>query len=81
MIRSSAGRSAADSAAPELPLTIMPTPAHQAPSAPAAYYLSQGKGNPGLFYVNTFNLAERPTYQIDTLLLHEVSTCSAAPTE
>ena len=59
------------SAAPELPLTIMPTPAHQAPSAPAAYYLSQGKGNPGLFYVNTYRIAERPTYQIDTLLLHE----------
>ena len=58
-------------AAPALPLEIVETPAHQAGSAPAAYYFSQGVGRPGLFYVNTHDLPSRPTYQTDVLLLHE----------
>ena len=58
-------------AAPALPLEIVETPAHQAASAPAAYYFSQGVGRPGLFYVNTHDLPSRPTYQTDVLLLHE----------
>ena len=56
---------------PTLPLDVVETPAHQAGSAPAAYYFSQGVGRPGLFYVNTHDLPSRPTYQTDVLLLHE----------
>lgn len=31
----------------------------------------QGLERPGLFYVNTHHLAQRPTWQVDVLTLHE----------
>lgn len=49
----------------------METPARSAAQAPAAYYLAGAGGRPGAFYVNTSSLAERRTYECDSLALHE----------
>ena len=60
---------------PRMPFAITETPAAQAKSAPAAYYLA-GSANstsprPGTFYVNTSELQTRRTYECEALALHE----------
>ncbi len=58
---------------PRLPYGVEPMPAFKAPSSPAAYYQNgaQADGRPGVFYANTHNLASRPTWEMEDLLLHE----------
>lgn len=58
---------------PRMPFGIVPVPPEQAPSAPAAFYL-QGSlelGRPGQFYANTFDLPSRPSWNMESVCLHE----------
>jgi uncharacterized protein (DUF885 family) len=58
---------------PRTPLEIVPVPPEQAPSAPAAFYL-QGSSllnRPGRFFANTYDLASRPSWQMEATCLHE----------
>jgi uncharacterized protein (DUF885 family) len=58
---------------PRLPYGVSPMPAHADAAAPAAYYLpgSASAGRPGVFWVNTYDLASRPTWEMTPLALHE----------
>ncbi|HEV2767836.1 MAG TPA: DUF885 domain-containing protein [Acidimicrobiales bacterium] len=58
---------------PRLPFGVEPVPAEMAASAPAAFYLegSLEGGRPGRFFVNTSALASRPTWNMESLCLHE----------
>lgn len=58
---------------PRTPYEVVPTPAHQAPSAPAAYYYAgvPDGSRPGRFYANTHDLSSRPKYEMEALALHE----------
>jgi uncharacterized protein (DUF885 family) len=58
---------------PRLPFGIVPVPAEQAPSQPAAYYMpgSLELERPGLFYANTYDLASRPRWNMESICLHE----------
>lgn len=58
---------------PRLPFGIAPVPPEQAPSAPAAFYLqgSLALGRPGTFYANTFDLRSRPSWNMESICLHE----------
>lgn len=58
---------------PRLPYGVMPMPAYKAPSSPAAYYFPGAPtiGRPGVFYANTHNLAARPRWEMEDLVLHE----------
>ena len=58
---------------PRLPFGVEPVPAEMAASAPAAFYLegSLDGGRPGRFFVNTSALAARPTWNMESLCLHE----------
>jgi len=56
---------------PRTPFTIVETPERSAAQAPAAYYLAGTGDRPGTFYVNTSSIAERRTYECDSLSLHE----------
>jgi uncharacterized protein (DUF885 family) len=58
---------------PRLPYGIRAVPAYSAPGNIAAYY-QPGTGDgtvAGHYYVNTFDLASRPLYEIEALSLHE----------
>jgi uncharacterized protein (DUF885 family) len=58
---------------PRLPYGVRAVPDAVAPSQTAAYY-EQGApdaGRPGYLYVNTYELASRPTWQMEDLILHE----------
>jgi uncharacterized protein (DUF885 family) len=58
---------------PRLPYGIRAVPAYSAPGNTAAYY-QPGTGDgtvAGHYYVNTFDLASRPLYEIEALSLHE----------
>jgi len=58
---------------PRLPYGIREIPAFSAPGNTAAYY-QPGSGDgtvAGNYYVNTFDLASRPLYEIEALSLHE----------
>jgi uncharacterized protein (DUF885 family) len=60
---------------PRMPFEIRESPATAASMSPAAYYLA-GSSNaasprPGIFYVNTSELATRRTYEGEALALHE----------
>jgi len=58
---------------PRLPYGIRETPAFSAPGSTAAYY-QPGTGDgtlAGHYYVNTYDLASRPLYEIEALSLHE----------
>jgi uncharacterized protein (DUF885 family) len=58
---------------PRLPYGIIPVPPEQAPSAAAAFYL-QGSvelGRPGMFYANTYDLPSRPSWNMESICLHE----------
>ncbi len=58
---------------PRLPYGVSPMPDHASASAPAAYYLpgSRRVGRPGVFWVNTYDLPSRPTWEMVPLALHE----------
>jgi uncharacterized protein (DUF885 family) len=58
---------------PRLPYGIREIPAFSAPGQTAAYYQpGTGDGSvAGNYYVNTFDLASRPLYEIEALSLHE----------
>ena len=58
---------------PRLPFGIVPVPPEQAPSAPGAFYLpgSLSLGRPGSFYANTYDLPSRPSWNMESICLHE----------
>jgi uncharacterized protein (DUF885 family) len=58
---------------PRLPFGVVPVPAEQAPSAPAAYYMpgSLELGRAGMFYANTYDLPSRPRWNTESICLHE----------
>jgi uncharacterized protein (DUF885 family) len=58
---------------PRLPFAVEPVPADQAPAQPAAYYMpgALSLGRPGVFYANTYDLASRPSWNIESICLHE----------
>lgn len=58
---------------PRLPYGIEPVPEYRAAASPTAYYMSgaSSTGRAGYFYVNTFELAARPTWERVALTLHE----------
>lgn len=60
---------------PRLPFGIEPTPAFAAAGAPMAFYRpgSLANGQPGTFYVNTTQLPERPSWQMESILIHEAA--------
>jgi uncharacterized protein (DUF885 family) len=60
---------------PRLPFGIIPVPAEQAPSQPAAYYMpgSVELGRAGMFYANTYDLAARPRWNMEAICLHEAA--------
>ncbi len=58
---------------PRLPYGIRPVPDYAAEGETAAYY-NPGLGDgtrAGVYYVNTYDLASRPLYEIEALSLHE----------
>jgi uncharacterized protein (DUF885 family) len=58
---------------PRLPYGIRAVPDYAAPGETAAYY-NPGLGDgtrAGVYYVNTYDLASRPLYEIEALSLHE----------
>ena len=58
---------------PRMPYGIRAVPDYAAPGETAAYY-SPGLGDgtrAGVYYVNTYDLASRPLYEIEALSLHE----------
>lgn len=58
---------------PSTPLDIRALPAYLAPGAASAHYQSgsAAQGRPGVFHVNTSELASRPLNSVQTLYLHE----------
>ncbi len=58
---------------PRMPYGIRAVPDYAAPGETAAYY-NPGLGDgtrAGMYYVNTYDLASRPLYEIEALSLHE----------
>jgi uncharacterized protein (DUF885 family) len=58
---------------PRLPYTVKPIPEATAPGTTAAYY-GRGSlegGRPGIYWVNTSKLDQRPYYELPSLTLHE----------
>ncbi|MCH8891813.1 MAG: DUF885 domain-containing protein [Myxococcales bacterium] len=58
---------------PRLPYGVKPVPGYMDKSAPTAYYQpgSLAAGRPGTFFANTYNLATRPSWEMEALSLHE----------
>jgi uncharacterized protein (DUF885 family) len=58
---------------PRLPFGIEPVPAAIAPYYTGGRYSppSEGSGNPGFYWVNTYRLESRPLYVLPALTLHE----------
>ncbi|HUQ62578.1 MAG TPA: DUF885 domain-containing protein [Acidimicrobiales bacterium] len=58
---------------PWLPYGVLPMPAHAERTAPAAYYLpgAVAAGRPGYFLANTYQLDQRPLWEMVPLALHE----------
>ncbi|HUB07576.1 MAG TPA: DUF885 domain-containing protein [Myxococcales bacterium] len=58
---------------PRLTYGVLPMPAYQAPTSPAAYYEpgTPEAGRPGYFMANTYDLAARPKWAMEDLTLHE----------
>lgn len=70
----------ADAALPELfeslprcPYGVYTIPQNQAPTAPLAYYYNPDAqcSRPGKYFVNSYNLTERPLYLMQSTSLHE----------
>jgi len=59
---------------PRLPYEIATVPAYAARSQPTAYYESGSPDahRPGVFYVNTYRLDTRPTWEMEALAAHEL---------
>lgn len=58
---------------PRHPYTVEPVPAHIAPKYTAGRYVPPAKGStqPGIYWVNTYDLDSRPLYTLEALTLHE----------
>ena len=58
---------------PRIPYGIREIPAYVAPQTTAAYYWPPATDGSrgGFYYINTYNLASRPLYQLEALSLHE----------
>ncbi len=58
---------------PRLPFGVVAVPAEMAPSAPVAFYLegSLALARPGRFFANTSDLGSRPSWNMESLCLHE----------
>ena len=58
---------------PRLPYGVKPVPSYMDKSAPTAYYElgSLAAGRPGTFFANTYDLATRPSWEMEALSLHE----------
>lgn len=58
---------------PRLPYTVEPVPDDIAPKYTSGRYVSapQGGTQPGIYWVNTFKLENRPLYNLEALTLHE----------
>lgn len=58
---------------PTLPYAIEPVPDYAEKSQTAAYYLpgSPDGGRPGTFFANTYDLRSRPSWEMESLTLHE----------
>ena len=59
---------------PRLPYEVATVPSYAAPSQPTAYYESGSPDahRPGVFYVNTYRLDSRPTWEMEALTAHEL---------
>ena len=58
---------------PRLPYTVEPVPADIAPKYTSGRYVGppEGSTQPGIYWVNTYMLASRPLYNLESLTLHE----------
>jgi uncharacterized protein (DUF885 family) len=58
---------------PRLPYTVRPVPVDIAPKYTSGRYVEapQGSTQPGIYWVNTFQLESRPFYNLNALTLHE----------
>jgi uncharacterized protein (DUF885 family) len=58
---------------PRLPYTVQPVPDHMAPKYTAGRYVGAPVGSvqPGIYWVNTYKLENRPLYTLEALTLHE----------
>lgn len=58
---------------PRVPYTVEPVPDHMAPKYTAGRYVSAPyqSTQPGIYWVNTYNLPSRPLYALAALTLHE----------
>lgn len=58
---------------PRLPYTVEPVPADIAPKYTSGRYVNapQGSTQPGIYWVNTYKLENRPLYNLEALTLHE----------
>jgi len=58
---------------PRLPYTVEPVPADIAPKYTSGRYVDapQGSTQPGIYWVNTYKLENRPLYNLEALTLHE----------
>ncbi|MEY2477004.1 MAG: hypothetical protein QOG87_2319 [Actinomycetota bacterium] len=58
---------------PKLPYTIEPVPPYAEKSQTAAYYIpgATDGSRPGTFFANTYDLRSRPSWEMESLTLHE----------
>jgi uncharacterized protein (DUF885 family) len=58
---------------PRLPYGVKPIPAYLAPTQTTAYYQpgSPAAARPGYFMVNTYDLTQRPKWEMEALSMHE----------
>jgi uncharacterized protein (DUF885 family) len=58
---------------PRLPYTVEPVPPDIAPKYTSGRYVgaAQGSTQPGIYWVNTYQLESRPLYNLEALTLHE----------